>query len=224
MATDVDVCNIALSYLGDSAVIGSINPPSGGAQAQHCARFFPLALGEFVEAHEWNWCTTRVSLAEVDNPTTTWIYAYGLPGDMASPIAVISSDAGDDYSVGIPSPYTTSLVNFDASLGGYTAQPYSIETLADGTPVLLTNQQYAVLRYKRIVENVGPLPPLAIEALARLLAAKLAGPIIRGEKGRAEARDQMTMYARVALPAARASDSKRQRIGITHTPDWVANR
>ena len=43
MASDVDVCNLALAHLGDEATVASISPPEGSAQAGHCARFYPMA-------------------------------------------------------------------------------------------------------------------------------------------------------------------------------------
>ena len=33
MASDVDVCNLALSHIGDTANVASINPPDGSVQS-----------------------------------------------------------------------------------------------------------------------------------------------------------------------------------------------
>ena len=43
MATEVDICNIALAHLGDDATIASLSPPEGSAQAEKAARFYPIA-------------------------------------------------------------------------------------------------------------------------------------------------------------------------------------
>ena len=43
MATEVDICNLALAHLGDDATIASLNPPEGSAQAEKAARFYPIA-------------------------------------------------------------------------------------------------------------------------------------------------------------------------------------
>ena len=43
MATEVDICNLALAHLGDDATIASIKPPEGSAQAEKSARFYPIA-------------------------------------------------------------------------------------------------------------------------------------------------------------------------------------
>jgi len=63
MASIVDICNLALSHLGDSATVSSIDPPEGSAQADLCARFFPIALASLLEAHSWGFATRRVALA-----------------------------------------------------------------------------------------------------------------------------------------------------------------
>ena len=42
MASVADICNMALGHLGDSATVASIDPPEGSAQAEHCARFYPM--------------------------------------------------------------------------------------------------------------------------------------------------------------------------------------
>ena len=43
MATEVDICNLALAHLGDDATIATIKPPEGSAQAEKAARFYPIA-------------------------------------------------------------------------------------------------------------------------------------------------------------------------------------
>ena len=51
MPSAVTICNLALAHLGDSATVSSIDPPEGSAPAEHCARFYPVALGLLLEAH-----------------------------------------------------------------------------------------------------------------------------------------------------------------------------
>ena len=49
MASEVDICNLALGHLGDNATVASLNPPEGSVQAQHCARFYPIARDALLE-------------------------------------------------------------------------------------------------------------------------------------------------------------------------------
>lgn len=76
MASAVDICNLALARLGDSATVASIDPPEGSAQSEHCARFYPLARRQIFEAHNWSFLIRREKLAHsikspTDGPTFT---------------------------------------------------------------------------------------------------------------------------------------------------------
>ena len=42
MFSVVEICNLALSHLGDRATVVSIDPPEGSAQAEHCKTYWPL--------------------------------------------------------------------------------------------------------------------------------------------------------------------------------------
>ena len=69
MASEVDICNLALGHLGDNATVSSISPPEGSAQAEHCARFYPLARDALLEMGYWNFAMRRVALAQL---TMNW--------------------------------------------------------------------------------------------------------------------------------------------------------
>ena len=226
MASDVDVCNMALAYLGDTATVASINPPSGSAQSSHCARFYPMALSELLEMHAWGFMSTRVALAEVDNPTTSWQYAYAAPSDMVNAVAILPPDATDDYTMGFPFPYGQPWIgsgNFNLTYGQIVPQPFQIGVDDDGNAIILTNQENAVLRYTRNRVDAARMPPLAVDALARLLASKLAGPLLKGEQGRAETKAQMAYFAD-AFQKAVESDSNQRKLNLTHAPSWIINR
>src|SRR5512135_2814386 len=110
MASDVDICNLALAQLGDAAAVQSINPPDQSAQAAHCARFYPVARDALLEMHTWGFATLRVALAQVSNPFPQWQYAYAAPSDAINYLEVLDPNALDDYSVGVQMagtvPYT----------------------------------------------------------------------------------------------------------------------
>ena len=61
MATEIDICNLALAHLGDDATIASIKPPEGSAQAEHAARYYPIARNSLLESHTWNFAAKRAS-------------------------------------------------------------------------------------------------------------------------------------------------------------------
>ncbi len=188
MAYEVDICNLALSHLGDVANIAAIDPPDGSAQAEHCARFYPIARDSLLELHDWGFATRRAALAQLTNTTTTWAYCYAQPSDLINTISVLADDAADDTSVAIPTPINwNDMVMPALGSGSYTPQPFILESLTDGTDVIYTNQAGAVLRYVAQVTDTTKFSPLFVQALSWSLASMLAGPILKGQAGAAEA-------------------------------------
>lgn len=225
MASEVDICNTSLGYLGDEATVTAINPePDGSAQAALCQRFYPIARNSLLEMHPWGFATVRFSLSELtaaDCPAQ-WQHAYALPSDAINLLEVIDPLAASDYSAEIATPFVPP-GTINANIGIYTAQPFVAETLMDGTQVLYTNQENAMLIYTRLVTDTTKFTPLFTEALARLLAAKLAGPILKGETGRAESRAQMQEFM-VAFRRATNSDANQRRLVIAQNTTWLNAR
>lgn len=223
MASSIDICNQALSHLGDSATVASIDPPEGSAQAEHCARFYPMALAALLEMHPWSFSARRITLAAVTNPSTGWAYAYAEPSDALNLISVLAPDATDDYS---SRTQTTSSndPNLRNTIGGvYTPQDFATEVDSAGSNIILTNQADAVLRYTSYVTDTSKFSPLFVECLGWLLASKLAGPILKGESGMnaAQACTKTFLYW---FNKATDSDASQRRVVPRHQVSWMNQR
>lgn len=219
MATEVDICNLALAHLGDTATVSSIDPPEGSAQAEHCARFYPIARDALLEMHTWNFATRKVTLAEVTNEWEQWEYAYALPSDCMTAFAIISPESTGDYtaSYNYPGQYidgTTPLVN----VAGYAPQPFVIEG-----QTLYTNQEDAVLRYQALVVDTTKFSQLFVSTLSWQLASMLAGPIIKGDQGAAEAKRCQQMMA-MYLSQARMHSANQRDIKVEHVVPFISGR
>lgn len=232
MPSAVAICNTALSHIGDSANVTSIDPPDGSAQAGYSKTFYPIALSALLDMASWSFATVRVALATVDNPSSTWAFAYAAPSDMVSAIAVLPFDALDDYSQN----FSTQASSLTFAMGGnvfpdfadpaanvYTPQPYALEINAAGAQIILTNTEDAVLRYTQMVNDPTRFPPLFVLALSYLLASMLAGPIIKGEAGAAMATSMLKMFA-IFKPQAAVSDANQTRIVVKQSVSWMAGR
>jgi hypothetical protein len=216
MASEVDICNLALAHLGDSATVASLNPPEGSAQAEHCARFYPIARDSLLEMHTWGFATRRVSLALLGSGWPEWNYSYAQPSDAINIIAVLPPDASDDYSIGA--------ANVPAAAGGsYVPQAFSCEVDGDGNAVILTDQADAVLRYTSVVTDTTKFSPLFTVALSWHLASMLAGPLIKGDAGAAEAKRCAAMMQSYLLKA-KESDASQRRISPQHSVAWINGR
>jgi len=222
VASEVDICNLALGHLGDSATVSSLNPPEGSAQAEHCSRFYPMARDSLLEMHNWGFATKRTNLALLTSNFSEWQYCYAQPTDAINLLGVLSASATDDYSV--PLQYSSSTMGVPIAMGGaYEPQPFSSEILDDGTAVIYTNQDNAMLRYTALVSDTTTFSPLFIDALSWLLASYLAGPIIKGDAGAGEAKRCMQAFM-VIFGKAAVSDANQRRTQISQSVGWMAGR
>lgn len=237
---DVDICNLALGYLGDTANITSLAERS--VQAQFCSRFYPIARKTLLEMHNWGFATKRVKLAEVTNPTLaiaqgvdptidqgTWLYAYALPSDAVNTLAVIPAEAVADYessfgpvALEFYPPYPQGYVPVPNS-PSYVPQEYVTETQPDGTQIVLTNCQDAVLRYTGLVTDTTKFSALFTLALSWLLASMLAGPLIKGDAGAAQSKRCLEMFGSIKGSAA-ASDANQRKLNIEPSVPWIRGR
>lgn len=222
MSSEVEICNLALSRLGDSATVAAINPSDGSAQADHCSRFYPIARDSMLEMHSWGFATTRVSLALMTNPWPEWTYAYAQPNDAVNLLAVLAPDAASDYSVAVPLA-ANYYGNVNTGTGIYTPQEYAAETDATGNEIIYTNQVNATLRYTRRVTDTTKFSPLFTDALGWLLASYMAGTILKGDSGMAAARNCAAMFQQV-MGRATTSDANQQRNTINQSVSWMAGR
>ena len=202
MATVVEVWNLALARLGDSGTVTSTDPPEESVQAGYCSRFYELARDTLLEAHPWKFALRREALSALsDQDTYEWAYAYGLPSQMIRCLAVLSETGRDDDD----------------------SQDYAIQTADDGTQYLLTDQQDAHIIYIWRQEDTTRYSPMAIDALSWLLAAHVAGPMIKGDEGRKMAQACFSAY-RGFVQRAAASDANQRKRQPTHTPAWIGGR
>ena len=222
MATEVDICNLALAHLGDDATIATLSPPEGSAQAEKAARFYPIARNTLLQMHTWNFAAKRGNLALTTNTLDQWDYAYVAPADMMSPISIISPTAQNDYATrmsagdtpgGITSNYAPTIV-----AGQYTPQQFAIE----GT-YIYTNQENAMLRYQAFITDPSTFSPLFVITLSCHLASMLAGPIIKGDQGIAEAK-RSTEMMQGYLASAKQADNLQRDITIEHIVPWTSGR
>lgn len=226
MASEVEICNLALAYLGDDATVSSIDPPEGSSQAEHCARFYAIARDSLLQMHSWNFASRRVSLASVTMPYTMWQYAYACPGDMMTAVAVLPPEAENDYAL---RAYPSDMAGYGwtnapfVAAGAYMPQQYQIETDTSGNKVIYTNQQNALLRYQALVTDTTKFDPLFVMALAWHLASMLAGPILKGDQGAAEGKRCAQMMM-AYLQQARASDANQRNIRPEHITTWISGR
>lgn len=204
MASEVDICNLALSHFGEAGNVASIDPPEASTQARLCARFYPLARTSAIEAHAWGFATRRGALPAVALPPAyvgEWSFAYSLPAGCLRLWQV--------YVPGITEPGRS--------------EDFALETTADGSPLLLTNVEGAYGKYVVDVTDTTKYTPSFVSYLSFVLASYLVIPITRSAEQHASIEQRKAMAENIAkVQDARSSSVEQLLDGLT--PDWLAAR
>ena len=199
MASKVDIWNLALSNIGHKAAIA--DPDETSAEANHCRRFYPMALNATLERYAWSFATRRESLAEVTNPVDHWMFAYALPNLCIAPRAVLLPESTDDTQ----------------------EQDYAVESGEDGNLILYANVEDAVLKYTTLAEDTTKYSPVFVLALAADLASMLVGPIPKDPKKRQEMQ-QLAIYYTGQAAASDANRGQQSSNYRDFTPSHLAAR
>lgn len=231
MASEVDICNLSLGFLGDDATVTEIDPPEGSPQAEHCAQFYPIARDAVLQMHDWDFNTTRTTPALIGSTITEWQYAYTLPSDCLKVLAVLPPGSTDDsnaqyFNLLTQDPYFTPQ-SYMPGMVGYAPQPFKVETVTDkdgnDTSVLYTNVYTPDLRYVKSVKDTTRFSPTIVIGIAKLLASFLAGPIYKGDVGvqigQAKEKEFLLWFG-----IATGLDSNQNNAPPQHSVPWTANR
>lgn len=196
MASEIGICKMALSHLGERTTITSITPPDGSVNADHCALFYPQSVLETIEAAHWAFATKRQTLTPVASTIEAFEFAYALPADYIAANKLVQPDSPDEHP------------SFDYLIEGST---------------LYCNVEEAVLVYRWRPEPVKFTPHFALTVSYRL-AAFLAGPITKSMKT-SQAMLQMYVAAleKASTIDARSSRNNAGNKG-TWRPSWLAIR
>lgn len=221
MASEVDICNLALGHLGDRATVSSISPPEGSAQAEHCARFYPIARDLVLESHEWGFATKRANLTLLsDTPPPGFQFVYQTPSGCRNIIDLIDPNTPTFY------PVDERCGHWGDNAFTMPPIPYELETRTDGTPVIYTNLESAMIRYVASITDTTKFSAQCVDTIGWLLSAYLAGPVIKGDAGAAMANACMKAY-QLSLAQARANDAnnrRRSQAQSQHPAPWIQNR
>lgn len=159
MATQVGICNQALSLIGVAKEIANIETEKS-AEAQACRRFYDDTLDEVLRDFPWPHAMVTTALGLVaEDPNDEWKFSYQYPTDCLMAHRILSALRPETRSSRIP---------------------YKIGYASTGR-LIYTDREDAELQYT--VRNVDPTtyPPDFSFCLALLLAAKIAPRLTAGD-------------------------------------------
>lgn len=186
MSSVVFICNLALANIGKES-IGSINEAS--AEARACKQFYDIVLDTALQSYPWRWAMKTAALAEVTNTKPNrWLYAYQRPSDCLM-VRRLLDESMASY---IPHGEGIKAGEHDREIEGQTI-------FCDLSP--------AYLQYTQRLTDPAKFPPLFVDALGMALSARIAYPITRDLKVRADA---VTLAAQ-AMETAKAADANEVR-------------
>jgi hypothetical protein len=196
MSSIVTICNLALGNLGKES-ISSINEAS--AEARACKQFYDIVVDTAVQSYPWRWAIRTVALAEVPNQKANrWLFAYQRPSDCLKVIRIVDESMAE---------YMPSGDGIKA--GGHDYQIEGRFMFCDLSP--------AYLQYTARQTDPALFPPAFVDALGMALAARIAMPITRDLRVRAEA----VHLAQQAMGAAREYDANEVREVSDHPSDRI---
>ncbi len=152
MSSVIEICNLALSNIGNSRSINNLKEQSKEAGA--CDLHYESCRDSVLADFDWNFATKRVALADTGNPPPDWQYAYQYPTDCLRITEIM-----------VPGQrYPTAAMRVQYEVGADYA----------GTGKLIyTDQPSAWLKYVSRVDDVNMFDAIFVEALAWRLAAAI---------------------------------------------------
>lgn len=202
--SEVLICNMALSYIGDRANVQSITPTDGSAQSRYCADFYPVARDLVLESHYWSFAATRrgVELTAI-TPPDPWTYAFAVPSNALRVYRLLADGETDEHNT----------------------QPYELAVYDDGgTPVHLiyANVDAGDVVYTRQITETHLFPQRVQTAIAYKLAGMLAGPLTKNGK----LVETMERMFEAQLARAKEQDGAQRNSSTWQdfTPTWISDR
>lgn len=210
----IDIINLALGRIRQPK-ISSLT--EGSTAADQASLAWPYIRDEVLEASDWTFAKTRKALAQnTSSPVGDFDYAYTLPPDFLR----MCQDKRDDPTVYPNGMVSTSYIFGELYVQG-TKYNYVLETLNDGTRVLLTDYDNStvslIIKYIRREQNPARYSASFVRAAADRLSAELA-PVLTGSLKIEEA-----AWARYdqSLTRAKAADATGDYVpDETGNTDW----
>lgn len=195
MTSEVEICRMALSHIGKDG-IDSLTEAS--AEARACNRFYTLTRDVLLQSYPWRFATKTQALANVTNDKKgAWGFAYTIPNDSMKIRWIRPEYSETDPKADDPN------------------EPYELEA-----GLLYCNLQPAFLRYIWRVTDPARFSPMFQELLAVQLAVRLAMPLTRDPKVRADC----FQWAKVLQGQTEAADANESRNTTDHASEQVEAR
>ena len=201
MASEVELCNMALSNIRSSG-INSLSESS--LQAQQCKLKYATVRDMVLADADWGFNSVLAPLAVLSGVSIfNFLYAYQRPVDCLYINRLVLNYPY--YSSGISTP----LQNLGVISPDLDKQVAYREFNSNGVRVIASNEASLYIDYRARVTDPNLFNTAFMIALSWLLAAAVAIPIVGAEQGRALRADALNLYKSYVAAAAASAMSQR---------------
>lgn len=179
---------MALSHLGISLTVQSLNPPDNTPQASAVAFWYSKCRDELLQSAPWKFAYNVINLVQEPVPSITgpqlgfaapgWHYSYQYPGDCLQPVAVTTLAGqrfGPQFWLGYWWPtvgMTLTIPKIPFKVVESQANPGQLSILCD---LLATPQDPLYLFYIQQVTSTAQFDPMFCNALSYLIGWRAGG-------------------------------------------------
>ena len=158
MATDVDICNLALASLGinEIAALGTAT-----TEERICSRFYVQTRDAYLSEHDWSFVTKSLALTEIDplpDDYGRYSFGYGYPSDCLKAQKIRDGETSNHYP--------------------FIIKDYVIAGPSDAK-IILTDLEDAILEYTVALTDTTLFSPAFIEGLSMKIAYRISWPLTK---------------------------------------------
>lgn len=194
--TKTDICNLALSYIGQG-MIASIE--ANNESARQCRLHYDNTRKLLLRQYEWSFARKHEPLALVNTEINGYKYIYLYPEKCLKMLAIL-----DNHNA------------FDA----FRQKDFEVFNMDNNTKVIASNVELAYIDYVYDITDCDIFDSLFLEALARKLASNLAVPLLGNES---TADRNYKMY-QAALEEAKSLTAKERKAQVEYPSLYASVR
>jgi len=209
MATEVSICNLALSRSGGGRIQALTE---ASKEARECNLHYEFARDAVLRDFDWGFASKRATLGLLTDTYTGWTYAYAMPSDYIKIREILDAQSN----------YTGTYYDVEDQLYKQAGKPkFEIASNDSGSrPIILTDIASAEIRYTAKITDVNAFDSLFQDALAWRLAAELAMSL----RGKADERNALLNIYQIAIGNAEGANASEDNNPQKEVNSYVRSR
>ena len=187
--TDLDICNLALSHIGQSAITSAQLTGDLNESARHLNIIYDLSRDNVLRMKDWRFASTKEALVVVTDEIPGWAYIYTHPAECLHINKIF-------YDVESQDPEA---IEFEVTY-------IPVAGVVAAKKVICTNYEDAYIDYVYKVTDPALFDTSFVTAFSYLLAAQIAKPLTNDPT---MAKLMMELYQSLVSDASRINNSEK---------------